>query len=154
MNDRDYEMMSDDDLTIALSRALDMSDPVPESVTMFAKAAIEWRTLDTELAELVFDSAMDEVVGVRSESGTRQLTFRAPGVEIEVAILAEGRRRIVGQLVPPQEAAVELRFGAESHRTMSDSLGRFTFDGVPAGPISLRCTLAGDHTVQTDWLIA
>ena len=43
-----------------------------------ARAAWTWRTIDEELAELVFDSAA-ELTGVRSEDTARQLTFRAPG---------------------------------------------------------------------------
>jgi hypothetical protein len=149
----DIDTIGDDELLDRLATALSQADPVPAAVTEFAKAALSWRTIDAELAELVFDSVVDELVGVRSEGDTRQVTFRAPGVEIEVAVLAEGARRIVGQLVPPQEAEIELRYGGESRATLSDSLGRFTFQDVPAGPISLRCKLADDHTVQTDWMI-
>ena len=101
MNDRlDIEAIGDDELVARLAEALPKADPVPAAVTEFAKAAFGWRTIDAELAELVFDSAVDELVGVRSEDDTRQVTFRAPGVEIEVAVMADGVRRIVGQLVP------------------------------------------------------
>ncbi len=155
MNDQntDYSQMDDEALLELLGRALEAADPVPPHVTEYAKAGFGWRTIDAELAELVYDSAVDELVGVRSEGETRQVTFRAPGVEIEVAVVAEGTRRIVGQLVPPQTATIELRYGNDRHVTESDSLGRFTFHDVPAGPISLRCDLGGDQSVQTDWLI-
>jgi hypothetical protein len=154
MNERlDIEAIGDDELVARLAEALPQADPVPATVTEFAKAAFGWRTIDAELAELVFDSAVDELVGVRSEDDTRQVTFRAPGVEIEVAVMAGGVRRIVGQLVPPQEADIELRYQGEAKRTTSDTLGRFIFHDVPNGPISLRCRLADDQTVQTDWMI-
>jgi len=39
-----------------------------------ARAAWTWRTIDQELAELVFDSA-GELTGVRSEDTARQLTY-------------------------------------------------------------------------------
>lgn len=149
----DMEAMTDDELLAALGRALREADPVPGPVTEFAKAGFGWRTIDAELAELVFDSASEELVGVRSEDDTRQVTFRAPGVEIEVAVLAEGARRIIGQLVPPQQAEIELRYNGESRSTQSDHLGRFTFHEVPTGPISLRCDLGDNQTVQTDWMI-
>ncbi len=154
MNDTwDIDAIGDDELLARLAAALPQADPVPAAVTEFAQAAFGWRTIDAELAELVFDSAVDELVGVRSEDDTRQVTFRAPGVEIEVVVLAGGVRRIVGQLVPPQEAEIELRHDGESRATRSDSLGRFAFQDVPTGPVSLRCKLADDHTVQTDWMI-
>lgn len=149
----DIETMTDDELLATLGRALREADPVPSQVTEFAKAGYGWRTIDAELAELVFDSAVEELAGVRSDDETRQVTFRAPGVEIEVAVLAEGARRIIGQLVPPQPAEIELRFNGESRSTQSDHLGRFAFHDVPTGPISLRCDLGDDQTVQTDWMI-
>ena len=149
----DYNAMDDDQLLEALGQALRETDPVPNAVTEFAKAGYGWRNLDAQLAELVFDSAVEELVGVRSESETREVTFRAPGVEIEVAVLSEDSRRIVGQLIPPQAADIELRYNGETRSTRSDHLGRFTFHDVPQGPISLRCDLGDDQTVQTDWLI-
>ncbi len=150
---RDYSAMDDDQLLEVLGRALRVADPVPAAVTEFAKAGFGWRDIDAELAELVFDSAVEDLVGVRSESDTREVTFRAPGVEIEVAVLSEDARRIVGQLVPPQSAEIELRYGGERRSAVSDDLGRFTFHGVPAGPISLRCVLVEGQAIQTDWLI-
>ena len=97
-----------------------------------ARAASTWRTIDQELAELVFDSAT-ELAGVRSEDTARQLTFRAPGVEIEVMMVDESSRRIVGQLVPPQAATMRLTGGDRETEQEVDRLGRFTFDGVPPG---------------------
>ena len=91
---------SDDDLLELVGRALRAADPVPDRVLEGARAAWTWRTIDQELAELVFDSAA-ELTGVRSEDTARQLTFRAPGMEIEVMIVDEASRRIVGQLIPP-----------------------------------------------------
>jgi hypothetical protein len=149
----DYNAMDDDQLLEVLGRALRVADPVPSAVTEFAKAGFAWRDIDAELAELVFDSATEELVGVRSESDTREVTFRAPGVEIEVAVLSEDARRIVGQLVPPQAVQIELRYGAERRSATSDDLGRFTFLDVPTGPISLRFVLGEGQTIQTDWLI-
>jgi hypothetical protein len=140
-------------LLAELAAALGDVDPVPESVIEAAKASYTWRTVDAELAELVFDSASAELTGVRGAEGTRQVTFRAPGIEIEVAVVAEAARRIVGQLVPPQTASVELRFQGDSVTTGSDDLGRFAFDEIPVGPISLRCTLEDGTVVQTDWML-
>ena len=70
--------VSDDDLLELVGRALRAADPVPDRVIDGARAAWTWRTIDEELAELVFDSAA-ELTGVRSEDTARQLTFRAPG---------------------------------------------------------------------------
>ena len=99
--------VSDDDLLELVGRALRAADPVPDRVLDGARAAWTWRTIDEELAELVFDSAA-ELTGVRSEDTARQLTFRAPGMEIEVMVTDEATRRIVGQLVPPGSFTITL----------------------------------------------
>jgi hypothetical protein len=143
----------DDQLLAELGVALDATDPVPERFVEAAKQTFTWRTIDAELAELVFDSAESELAGVRGGDATRQVTFRAPAFEIEVAIISDGSRRLVGQLVPPVEGAVELRFGDTSHSTQSDALGRFSFEDVPLGPISLEVALPDGATVQTEWTL-
>jgi hypothetical protein len=144
---------SDDHMITEIGMMLEQADPVPDMVTEYAKAGYGWRDLDAELAELVFDSAEAGLVGVRGSDTTRQMTFRAPGVEIEVEVLSTENRRIIGQLVPPQELTVELRHGDQVIETTSDSLGRFRFDDVPTGPVSLRCRIGEGHTIRTDWML-
>ena len=143
----------DDRLLEELASALDATDPVPERFIEAAKESFTWRTIDIELAELVFDSAEAELAGVRGVDATRQVTFQAPGFEIEVAIISDGTRRLVGQVVPPHEGTVELRFGEQSMTTEADSLGRFSFEDVPLGPISLRLELRDGAVVQTAWTL-
>lgn len=150
---RDSEAPDADGLLTLLGRALDAVDPVPERVLDGARAAFTWRTIDTELAELVFDSAQ-ELTGVRSEDVDRQVTFAAPGVEIEVMVVDEASRRLVGQLVPPTETTVELVSGDEVTSVETDQLGRFTFDSIEAGPVRLVVLGAdGSRLVQTEWIL-
>lgn len=155
MTDRnDFAAMSDDELLVVLGEALAATDPVPPAVHEYAVAGFGWRTIDADLAELVFDSAVAELAGVRGAEETREITFRAPGIEIEVVVLTEDTRRIVGQLVPPQQAVIELRsVDGSVRRVESDDLGRFSVTDVPTGNVSLRCILDDDQTVQTDWVI-
>jgi hypothetical protein len=143
--------VSRDQLEVLLAEALEEVDPVPDFVVAAAKDAFIWRTIDAELAELVFDSS-DGLVGVRSQETARQVTFRAPGVEIEMMMLAEGGRRLVGQLVPPQQATVELRHGTALRETATDAVGRFSFPDVPTGPISLTIVTPDGGRVTTEWL--
>ena len=107
--------VSDDDLLELVARALRAADPVPDRVLDGARAAWTWRTIDEELAELVFDSAA-ELTGVRSEDTVRQLTFRSPGMEIEVMVTDETTRRIVGQLVPTGAFTITLLVGDAAAR--------------------------------------
>ncbi|MGA9597612.1 MAG: hypothetical protein WBV06_15770, partial [Acidimicrobiia bacterium] len=86
--------VTDDQLLARIAGAL-AADPVPEAVLDAARATFTWRTIDAELASLVFDSADEGLVGVRSTETARQMTFRTPGVEIELVVVSETRRRIV-----------------------------------------------------------
>jgi hypothetical protein len=147
--------MNNDQLMEVLARALDAADPVPEAVLAAAKASFTWRTIDAELAALVFDSATEELAGVRSIEASRQMTFRTPGVEIELVVVSETSRRLVGQLVPPQTAEIELHHEEVTRTARSDNLGRFTFHDVPAGTVRLVCKLADEDgaIIQTEWII-
>ncbi len=146
--------VSDDDLLELVGRALRAADPVPDRVMEGARAAWTWRTIDQELAELVFDSAA-ELTGVRSEDTARQLTFRAPGMEIEVMVVDEASRRIVGQLVPPGSFTVQLLSSDDLERKeATDRLGRFSFDAVAPGPVRLAVIAPdGAHIVTTEWTL-
>ena len=146
--------VSDDDLLELVGRALRAADPVPDRVIEGARAAWTWRTIDQELAELVFDSAA-ELTGVRSEDTARQLTFRSPGMEIEVMVVDEASRRIVGQLIPPGTYTVRLLTSDERvQEQTADRLGRFAFDTVAPGPVRLAVVdLDGTHVVTTEWTL-
>jgi hypothetical protein len=134
-----------------LGRALELSDPVPISVTEAGKSALTWLTIDAELAELVFDSARDELVGVRSETlAERQLTFQSPTVEIEIMLVGD-TRHLVGQLVPAQDAEVTLITELASTDVTTDILGRFDFMGVELGRIRLLVRTVGGPSITTQW---
>ena len=54
------DMGKDDDLLRELGRVVTAADPVPPEVIAAAKASFTWRTIDAELAELAFDSLLDD----------------------------------------------------------------------------------------------
>jgi hypothetical protein len=145
--------VSDDEMLELVGRALRAAEPVPDRVIAGAKAAWTWRTIDEELAELVFDSAA-ELTGVRSEDTARQLTFRAPGLEIEVMVVDDASRRIVGQLIPPGDFTVQLANGDHVLEESTDRLGRFTFEAVAPGPVRISVVDPdGTHVVSTEWVL-
>lgn len=76
------------------------------------------------------------------------LTFTGDAVTIEVELAGE---RLIGQLLPAGPAEIEVRSAERTTSVSADSLGRFTVE-LGAGPFSLRCRLAPDHTVVTDWV--
>ncbi|HEX2274970.1 MAG TPA: hypothetical protein VHG90_13950 [Acidimicrobiales bacterium] len=129
-------------------------DRLPRGVVEAARASFSWKSIDAELAELVYDSVVDEeLVGARG-GGARQLTFEAPDVTIELEV-TPGSGRIIGQLVPPTDADVEIRHPEGSLTVRSDRLGHFRVDGVPPGPISVRCLSGGaaGRAAHTDWVV-
>lgn len=145
-----------DELLADLKFLASRLDPVPEAVKAAARASSTWQRIDAELAELVYDSVVDdELVGVRGSGAARQLTFRGPGGSVEVEVVSAGRR-LQGQVLPAREVDVEVRHRGGSTTVRSDALGHFTAQGVPPGPVSLRCGGGGDGggaPTTTDWVV-
>lgn len=141
-----------------LRMVIAQADPIPPEVLQSARECFTWRTIDAELAVLTYDSALDRTATgiVRGLDGPRLLSFegRELGVELEVTAVGR-RRRLVGQLVPPQPARVEVRHRDGLAVVEVDELGRFRTEELPAGPSSLRCRLTGPTgtaSVVTDWV--
>jgi hypothetical protein len=146
----------DDALVDELRRVVGIADPIPERVLESARASFSWRTIDAELAELSHDSMLDAHAAalVRSSDAARTLTFDAPGLSVEVEVTTTGaERRLLGQLVPPQTASIEVRHPGGTTAVDADELGRFAVDGVAAGPVSLVCRPADARAVATEWLV-
>ena len=148
------DVFDHDELLARLKSLTAALDPLPRDVADAARGSFSWQSIEAELAELVYDSVVDEeLVGARG-GGARQLTFEAPGVTVELEV-APGSGRINGQLVPPAEADVEFRHPGGSLTVRSDRLGHFCADGVPPGPISVRCDTGGTagRAAHTDWVV-
>jgi hypothetical protein len=155
-------MFDDDDaLEDELRLAAQLIDPVPPHLLHSAAGAFTWRTVDAELAELVFDSLVQEPAVVRGTGEPRLLTFQAAALTVEVEVVAEGAaRRVIGRLVPAsgqlaRPAEVEIRFGDRLLTVTADELGRFTATGPGAGPMRLRCRAGddpGSALVVTEWV--
>jgi len=133
-------------------------EPVPPGLFAAAVGAFAWRTVDADLAELVFDSLVDhdQAALVRGSGQGRMLSFRAGSLTIEVEVTAKGNsRKLIGQLLPPQRAQVDIRHGDNVATIEADELGRFSAGRLQAGPVSLRCR-PGPESVQplvvTDWV--
>jgi hypothetical protein len=141
-----------------LRMLIDKADPVSPEVLQAARECFTWRTIDAELAALTYDSAVDRPTTsvVRGTEGPRLLSFEASEFSVELEVTAVGaRRRVVGQLAPPQPARVEIRHRAGHTLVEADELGRFRTEDLAAGPSSLRCHLTGRRgaaPVVTDWI--
>lgn len=149
---RDY---TESQLLEFLRQGLESTDPVPADVNEFAMAALTWRTIEAELAEIAFDSASEDTpAGVRGLAGERMLSFETATLSIDIEYRG-ATRRIIGQVAPPQPATVELHHSKGTLTTVADDLGRFFFDDVDPGPVSIVCTSHGDHpdVIKTEWTI-
>lgn len=130
-----------------LGHALDALDTAPEAARLAAHGLLSWRSMDDELAELQFDSALD-TAEVRGLAWPRQLSFEAAESSVEIEI--DGHH-IVGQIIPPAEVEVRLTSATGSaSTTRSDSVGHFRFDDVGAGAIRITATLP-NGTITTQW---
>ncbi|NDL56306.1 hypothetical protein [Phytoactinopolyspora mesophila] len=138
---------ADHTLLADLRDALNRLDPPPAHLLDAAYNSLDWMDADAALAELVADSAVAAGVAIRAAQPPRVLTFDAGGATLVVEILtetqrsgAQPRRRVVGQLLPPGVADVEVR-GTDGARVQvrSDAHGRFRATDVPAGSIAFSC---------------
>lgn len=147
----------DERLLRELERVVAQVDPVPEHVTAAAQAALGWRTLEDDLAELLYDSSQDEVLaGVRAEGQPRLLAFRGGSMGLEVEITGAGAdRTMTGQVMPAGPAQILVRHASGVLELEADDHGRFVAVGVPRGTVSLRCRAGGpEHPrpLATPWL--
>ncbi len=148
----------DAELEEQLRKAAALVDPLPAQLLQTAMDSFTWRTIDADLAELVFDSMVDqdEDVLVRGPAHARLLSFEAGDMTIDVEITGVGpSRRLIGQLAPPQPAVVEVRQSGGVGAVEADELGRFSAGPLRAGPISVRCSTGVEpdrRRVVTDWV--
>jgi hypothetical protein len=145
----------DDELAEELRRLAARLDPVPPDLLAGAAGAFAWRDIDAELAELVFDSLLDvdEATLVRGSPERRLVSFAGGGLTVDVEVTTTGpTRTIMGQIVPPQGGAIDIRRQQETVTIEADELGRFRSGPLPPGPLSLRLRPAGGAPVVTDWL--
>lgn len=144
----DDPTLDDDQLLALLGAALDEMDPVPADAVATAHAAHLLR-LDGELADLVFDSLVDDrAVGVRDAAAgeVRSLTFAAAGRTIEVDITDDD---LVGRVTPPG-TGLELVQPTGRTPVAADELGRFRVS-LTSGP--LRLALSGEPgPATTPWI--
>jgi len=145
----------DERLLAALGEAVRAGREVPARFVEMGKAAFAWHGVDAELAALAYDSAAGELVGepaggTRAEPAElRALTFVASRLTIELEVAPDA---LLGQLVPPQQGAVELhgRDGVAT-TTRADDVGWFTIRPLPSGLFRLRVSPDGGGPIITEW---
>jgi hypothetical protein len=139
-------------LLAELGAALAEARAVPPEFAAVGEATFAWRTVDAELmlAELLFDSAVDQGLPVRSGHGsTRSLAFGGAGVTIEIEV---GPTGIVGQVSPPSDGQIVCQtVDGDCGAAQLDEVGLFVLPAPPSGPIRLRASTAG-YRLATSWV--
>ena len=150
MND---ELSSDPGLIERISAAFDELPPVPSALNAAALDAFQWRRADVELAELIFDSASEELVGVRGTS-TERRSFRYRAGDCAIRIHLTSATMIV-MLEPPLSVACRIASGERGDATIAehrtDELGELVID-APSLPVRVELDLPSG-TVATPWII-
>jgi len=143
----------DERLLAALSEAMKASEAVPPWFIETGKSAFAWHNIDAELAQLTYDSSVDqrEAAVMRSETASiRALTFTSPHVSLELEVTENS---LLGQVIPPRAGPLEIhtRTG-EISTTEVDEIGCFAVDPIPDNPFRLRCSTADGTDVLTGWI--
>jgi hypothetical protein len=147
-----------DELMLAeLRRLAGEVDRVPSEVTSFAKAALGWRRIDADLAELLTDSVLDSdrLATARGPVRARSLAFRSNDLEVSVEIHdVDAGILLLGQLAPPSRATIDVERddGTISKTFNADELGRFRVELAVTGRIRLRIKRDSHPAVETSWI--
>ncbi len=145
------DLHDDDALFAALRAAIDSASPVPPDAVATARAVFELSRVDSELAQLVFDSLADAVpVGMRAdgEHGSRSLCFETTLLAIDVEVLPDGS--ILGQIDPPAAVSSQIETSAGADTLRVDARGRFHAI-LTDRRFRLRFDLGSRH-VTTPWI--
>jgi hypothetical protein len=137
----------DDVLRGRLAEALGEVDVVPADFVGAGTGLFTWRTIDAELAALVYDSDR-EVAAARSDvASLRALTYATSRATIDITFMPDG---MIGQIAPQCTARVQLRYSdGQVAEVVADRLGVFTVDPLPRNPFVLMCRFGDSINIVT-----
>ena len=147
------DSLDNDLLEETLRQAAAIMDPVPAQLQQTAVEAYTLYSLDTQLAELTFDSLVHGIPVRGAVDTPRMLTFRADELTVDIEVTAQG---LMGQVLPPQGARIEVLSGpqlASPPALTADDMGRFAGELHVTGPFALRLRTDAE-VVMTEWLRA
>jgi len=147
------ELIPDDDLLRRISDAFELDlPPIPSRLSGVAHDAFQWRHADVALAELLFDSAQEDLVGIRGTSGERR-SFRYAAGDAVLRVHLTAATMIV-MVEPPLSVTCRIETGgAEAGTTdeyRTDELGELVID-APDFPVRVEIDLPGG-TYATTWI--
>ncbi|GAA4604534.1 hypothetical protein GCM10023107_68440 [Actinoplanes octamycinicus] len=144
--------MTDDELLQRLSAMLDGADPAPPQVVEAALAAFDWRDMDAQLAHLT-DSTALATAEVRGGYGVLR-TYRVNDLDIDIEVTIDGRHvTVLGQLAPARQVQVRAEQPGGVRATVTDTWGRFAFDGLSPGPTRFALHDGTGPVGTTPWMV-
>jgi hypothetical protein len=139
--------LDDDRLLAALGEVLDADEPLDAATAaVIEHEAFAFRRVDTELAELLYDTAVEAEVGVRG-GGPRALSFAVAGGELDVELQPDDT--IVGRVSPP-DVGITVEGPAGTVDLQPDHLGRFVVT-VPGSRLRFLLSPSAQRLV-TPWI--
>lgn len=145
MND---EFDASDALLDRIGHAFDQLPPVPPELQAAARSAFEWRRADAALAELIFDSANQDLIGVRGTASDRR-SFRFAVNEYVIRVHLTPATLVV-MIEPP--LSVPCRVVTEEHteELRTDEYGEVAV-AAPEIPFRFEAELPNGEIV-TPWI--
>jgi hypothetical protein len=145
--------IDDDRLLTALREALEARRAVPRELIHASESAYTWLNIDTELAQLTYDSSTDrsDAPVLRAETASiRSLTFTSPHLTIELEVTDTA---LLGQIIPIQPGTIEIQDRSGGYHTVAiDDVGCFSVSPIPAGQFRMRSRAADGLDVATGWI--
>lgn len=149
---------ADRQLLSGIAELWDTVDPVPADLALEIRFRLSVRALHADVAELQREA--DQIGAFRDDTPVRTdtLTFSCDELSTMVTVIAVGEERVrLDGWVTVPECAIELRVltkdrqgSAAVHHLRADADGRWTVDGIAAGPAQLVFR-HGDRTVVTPY---
>lgn len=149
---------TDTEILAALSVVLDQDEVVPPDAVEAAVAAFTWHSIDADLLEVLYDSAIEPLVPTRGvpEVAPRLMTFRSPAVVVEVELTGERGWVVRGAITPSGRHAIELQQGGgdiDDVSCTSNEAGLFELAPHDERPLRLVITIdSSGARLVTPWI--
>ena len=157
MNNTPAQDPADAALLALLQRVAEQVDPVPELSYDLARATFGLRDLDSQLAALMHDSALEagDLVRRGGDADVRLLSYEAGDLMVELQVSASGANRtILGEIHGGRVERIAVQTDGPGVEVQPDEQGRFRLADLPAGPFRLRLLMADGRSITTSWVRA
>lgn len=124
-------------------------DPIPTNLSDAARDAFAWRSADVQLAELLFDSANDELVGVRGTT-TERRSFRFGAADFVIRVHLTSAT-MFAMVEPPLSVGCRVVTKQETVEHRTDEMGELVIEATEQ-PVRIEVDLPSG-TVVTPWII-